>query len=96
MEEIPMAYATVMEFDVDLDTHKRIIAAAGDEPVKGLVVHAAGPSESGILSVDVWDTKADSDRFFTERLVPAMESLELAGGPPLRFEELDAPVVLRG
>lgn len=91
-----MAYATVMEFDVDLDTHLRIIAAAGDEAVKGLVVHAAGPTEGGILSIDVWDTKEDANRFFAERLLPAMESLEIPGGPPLRFEELDAPVVLRG
>lgn len=96
MEEIPVAYATVMEFDVDLDTHKRLIAAGGDEAIKGLIVHVAGPSEHGILSIDVWETKEDSERFFTERLVPLMESLELAGGPPLRFEELDAPVVLRG
>ena len=91
-----MAYATVMEFDVDLETHKRIVEAAGDEPVKGLIVHAAGSSEGGILSIDVWETKEDSERFFTERLTPAMESLELGSGPPLRFEELDAPVLLRG
>lgn len=90
-----MAYATVTEFDVDLETHERIIAAAGDEPVNGLVVHAAGPSAGGVLCVDVWEAKKDADRFFTERLMPAMASLELAGGPPLRFEELDAPVVLR-
>ena len=91
-----MAYATVMEFDVDLDMHRRIVAAAGDEPVKGLIVHAAGTSAAGILSVDVWETKEDSERFFGERLMPAMESLQLPPGPPLRFEELDAPVVIRG
>jgi hypothetical protein len=91
-----MGYATVMEFDVDLETHIRIAEAAGDEPVKGLIVHAAGPIDGGVRSIDVWETKEDSDRFFSERLMPAMASLEIAGGPPLRFEELDAPVVLRG
>ena len=92
-----MAYATVMEFDVDLDTHRKIVTAAGDEPVKGLIVHAAGSSPSGTLSIDVWESKEDSERFFGERLMPAMESLQLTGdGPPLRFEELDAPVVIRG
>jgi len=91
-----MGYATVMEFDVDLDTHVRIANATGDEPVKGLIVHAAGPCEGGVRSIDVWETKEDSDRFFAERLMPAMASLELAGGPPRRFEEIDAPYILRG
>ncbi len=91
-----MAYATVMEFDVDLETHVRIVDAAGDEPVKGLIVHAAGPSDGGIRSIDVWETKEDSDRFFKERLMPAMASLGIPGGPPLSFEELEAPVVVRG
>ena len=91
-----MAYGTIMEFDVDLDTHRAIIEAVGDEPVKGLIVHAAAPSEAGVRCIDLWDTKADSDRFFTERLVPAMASLEIPGGPPISFEELDFPVLLRG
>jgi hypothetical protein len=91
-----MAYATVMEFDVDLDTHRRIIDAVGDEPVEGLIVHAAGSSDAGIRSIDVWESKAQSDRFFAERLMPAMASLEIPGGPPVSFEEYDnLPVVLR-
>ncbi len=91
-----MAYGTIMEFDVDLDTHRAIIEAVGDEPVKGLIVHAAAPSEAGVRCIDLWHTKADSDRFFTERLVPALASLEIPGGPPISFEELDLPVLLRG
>ena len=91
-----MAYATVMEFDVDLDTHRKIIDAAGDDPITGLIVHAAGPIDAGIRSIDLWESKEDSERFFAERLMPAMASLEMAGGPPLSFEELDVPVLLRG
>jgi hypothetical protein len=41
-----------------------------------------------VRSIDVWETKEDSDRFFAERLMPAMASFGIAGGPPLRFEEL--------
>ena len=36
-----MGYATIMEFDVDLDTHRKIIEAVGDDPIAGLIVHAA-------------------------------------------------------
>lgn len=90
-----MAYGTIMEFDAELDTHRKIMEAVGDEPIKGMVVHAAGPSEIGVRSIDVWESKEDSDRFFAERLMPAVASLGIAGGPPVRFEELDLPIVLR-
>ncbi len=91
-----MAYGTLMEFDVDLDTHRKIMEACGDEPVAGLIVHAAGATDAGIRSIDVWESKEQSDQFFAERLMPAMASLDMPGGPPLSFEELDLPVVLRG
>ena len=91
-----MSYASVAEFDVDLDTHRKIIEAVGDDPIAGLIVHAAGPCEAGVRSVDVWETKDDSDRFFAERLMPAMATLDLGGGPPVSFVDVDAPVVVRG
>ena len=91
-----MAYATLMEFDVDLDTHRKIVEAVGDEPGKGLIVHTAGPSTNGIYSLDVWDSKDDADRYFAERIMPAMGKLGVEGGPPLSFQEFDLPVVVRG
>lgn len=91
-----MGYATVMEFDADLDTHRKIIEAVGDAPIDGLIVHAAGSTEAGIRSIDVWESKEHSDRFFAEHLMPAMARLDIPGGPPLSFEELDVPVLLRG
>ncbi len=92
-----MAYAVLMEFDVDLDTHREIGAAVGDAPVKGLIVHGGGPSERGVYSLDVWESKEDSERFFAERMVPALEQMGLSGGgPPLSYQEFDLPYVLRG
>jgi hypothetical protein len=91
-----MAYATLMEFDVGLDTHIEIGRFVGDEPIKGLIVHAGGPSERGVNSLDVWESKVDAERFFTERMVPALREMGLEGGPPLSFQEFDLPHVLRG
>ncbi len=91
-----MAYVTLMEFDVDLDTHVKIGEAVGDAPIKGLIVHAGGASERGVHSLDVWEAKEDSQAFFTERLVPAMQRLDLPEGPPLSFQEFEMPVVVRG
>lgn len=91
-----MVYATLMEFDVDLDTHIKIGETVGDAPVTGLLLHAGGPSERGVHSLDVWATKQDSERFFAERMVPALQQLGIASGPPLSFQEFELPYVVRG
>lgn len=91
-----MAYATLTEYDVDLDTHVRMGEAAGDSPVQGLILHAAGPSAGGVHSLDVWETKEDAERFFAERMVPALQQLGVEGGPPLSFQEFDLPFLVRG
>ena len=90
-----MAYATIMEFEVDLDTHIEIGKAFGDEPIKGIIVHAAGTSPNGVYSLDVWETKDDADRFFADRMLPALAQLNIAGGPPLSVQEFDLPFVQR-
>lgn len=91
-----MAYATLMEFDVDLDTHIKIGQAVGEAPIKGLIVHGGGPSERGVHSLDVWESKEDSERFFAERMAPALKKLGIGGGPPLSYQEFELPHMVRG
>jgi hypothetical protein len=90
-----MAIAILMEFDADLDAHIQLGEAVGDEPIKGLIVHGGGPSERGVYSLDVWETKEDSERFFAERMMPALQKLGLEGGPPLSYQEFDLPYLVR-
>ena len=91
-----MAYATLMEFDVDLDTHIKIGEAVGEAPINGLIVHAGGSSERGVHSLDVWESKEDAERFYTERMAPALKQMGLEGGPPLSYQEFDLPHVVQG
>ena len=91
-----MAIAILMEFDADLETHVKIGEALGDAPITGLIVHGGGPSQHGVYSLDVWETKEDSQRFFSERLVAALQQLGLEGGQPLSCQEFDLPHLLRG
>ena len=91
-----MAYAVIMEFDVDLDTHISIGEAVGDEPIEGLIVHAGGTSDRGVYSLDVWESKDAADRFLSERLMPAVQAMGLADGPPLSVEDYELPYVVRG
>jgi hypothetical protein len=90
-----MAFAILIEFDVDLDTHIKIGEAVGDDPIKGLILHGGGPSERGVYSLDVWETREDSQRFFAERMMPALKELGLdGGGPPLSYLEFEMPYLL--
>ena len=91
-----MVYATLTEYDVDLDTHVKMGEAAGDEPIEGLILHAGGTSDRGVHSLDVWERKEDAERFFTERMMPALQQLDVEGGPPLSFQEFELPYVVRG
>jgi hypothetical protein len=91
-----MAYVTLMEFDVDLDTHVSLAGPIGDAPVRGLILHAAGPSERGVHSLDVWETEEDAERFFAERMLPALRELGIEDGPPLSHQQFHLPYLLRG
>lgn len=91
-----MAFAILMEFDVDLETHLKIGEAVGEAPVQGLILHAGGPSEHGVYTLDVWESKEDSARFFSERMAPALQKLGLGGGPPLSYQELELPYLMQG
>jgi hypothetical protein len=90
-----MAIAILMEFAADLDSHIKISEAVGDDPIKGLILHGGGPSERGVYSLDVWETKEDSERFFAERMMPALAQLGIEGGPPLSYQEFELPYLLR-
>jgi hypothetical protein len=43
----------------------------GDYP-KGLVTHAAGPTPTGWVVIEVWDAKSSQEAFMASRLGPAL------------------------
>ncbi len=47
-------------------------------------------------SLDVWESKEDSERLYAERMAPVLQQLGIEGGPPLSFQEFELPHVLRG
>lgn len=49
----------------------------------GQVYHSAGPTEGGYLVAAVWDSKDSFDSFVSDKLMPALTSLEGGfAGPP--------------
>jgi hypothetical protein len=66
------------------DQYRATLAAAhpADGLPEGQVYHAAGPTEGGILIAAVWNSKADFERFVSEKLM---------GGPPVEGGFQGAP-----
>jgi quinol monooxygenase YgiN len=61
--------------------------AQGDPPA-GLKFHAAGQGEDGRFRIiEVWESRADFDRFNEERLTPAIS--EVSGAPAEQVPEAD-------
>lgn len=52
------------------DYHK-VVEQVGTAPVSGRVSHHAGEQSGALLIVDVWEKRADADRFAADRLFPA-------------------------
>jgi hypothetical protein len=78
-----MATAYIMEFSgVRLDKYDAINKALGIVPgstanmPSEIISHLSGESDSGFWVVDVWSSSAAFDRFFEQRLSPAMTSVQ--------------------
>ncbi|MCW3027784.1 MAG: hypothetical protein JWN81_995 [Solirubrobacterales bacterium] len=66
-------------------------AGVDESPPEGLMMHTAGEVDGQWQIVDVWESEEAADRFGTERLGPAIESVMGAappGPPPTTIYEL--------
>ncbi|MEN3279108.1 MAG: hypothetical protein V7607_248 [Solirubrobacteraceae bacterium] len=48
---------------------------AQDEPPAGLLVHTAGFTGHGFRIFEVWESREDYERFFSERLMPLIQNV---------------------
>ena len=63
------------------EMYDKVRAQMGLDAPAGGIFHAAGPSPNGGWRViEVWDSEEDAQKFFKERLGPALEANGL--GPP--------------
>lgn len=67
-----------------------------EQAPQGAVLHVAR-FEGGALHVtDVWNAQADFERFFTERLAPAVKEAGITGEPESQFSPLHRRFVAPG
>ena len=86
-----MAVAMIMEFPGGTqDGYDKILQNLGmgrgsEELPRGLIFHVAGPTPNGWQVVDVWESRADFDRFFAEKLGPAIRLSGVVPATPTEF-----------
>jgi hypothetical protein len=88
-EDDIVAYAIIVDSPATLEFHRALVARLGDDH-PGAIARFAGETEGGLRVISVWASKADSDRFFAERLGPMLAQMP---GPdraqPPQIIELD-------
>src|SRR5215204_2824569 len=68
-----------------IERFDKVVANLG-EPAEGMVARYAGNAQDGTLRVvSLWESKAHADRFFAERLGPALA--EVLGPEPVGVPE---------
>jgi hypothetical protein len=70
-----MSYLLTTQTPASPDEFARIDAVIGDEWPAGLLSRHQGETELGVVVSTLWASKADADRFFVERLRPAVDQV---------------------
>jgi hypothetical protein len=58
-----MTYAVIRDIPASWERYAPFAEALADSVPAGLVLHVAGPTDEGFRLVDVWETRADWERF---------------------------------
>lgn len=79
-----MAYMLIIKDPSrSIESFEKVLAEVGGNP-ECLIARFAGEADGALHVVSVWDSKAEADVFFAERLGPAMAKVlgsETAGNP---------------
>jgi hypothetical protein len=77
-----MTYASITVAErLTMADYRIVDEQLGEPRAVGLLSEAAGSNDAGLHVITLWDSKADHERFITERLVPAFQAAGLQPGP---------------
>jgi hypothetical protein len=91
-----MAEGLILEFDgLGVERYRQVNellgidmdSGEGDWPA-GMLAHTGGTKEGGLVVFELWSSRADQERFLTERLGPALAQAGVEG-PPARSEWIE-------
>ncbi|MEU3923179.1 hypothetical protein [Streptomyces sp. NPDC029004] len=67
-----------------------------EETPDGAVLHVAWFAGGGLQVTDVWNSQGEFERFFAERLAPAVQKAGITGQPETQFTPLHRRFVAPG
>jgi hypothetical protein len=67
-----MPYTFTQDVPINRQMYGKLIAELGSDAPKGLISHLAMTTDNGLRYVEVWESKADYERFIEERVHPAL------------------------
>ena len=70
-----MTYAFIQDVPIDQATYEKVRAGLGDATPAGLISHVVIASDNGLRYVDVWETRADWDRFHIDQLQAVVDGV---------------------
>lgn len=69
-----MSYAFVEDVAASWEQYEQLAAALSGPAPRGLIVHAAGPTEEGFRIIGLWESEEACRRFLAEWLDAAAEA----------------------
>lgn len=81
-------YAVVQDVAASWADYEQVTAMLLEPAPAGLLVHAAGPTDEGVRTIEIWESEKAWQRFEAERLAPAITAL----GGPARPESITRPM----
>lgn len=75
-----------------LQEYERVERELGPAPKAGLRSHHVGVVDGVLVVVDIWDSRADADRFAAERLFPAFERVGTRPGTAVDITAFESAV----
>src|SRR3954451_16118939 len=88
-----MPYVHITRSAIDMADYESVRKEMGDAPVDGQIAHLVGRADGQLQIIDLWNSKADADRFAAERLFPAFERSGTRPGPDASYTAFEADVV---
>ncbi len=78
---------------VGINEYETVERELGPAPKAGRISHLVGVVDGALMIVDVWNSRADADRFAAEQLFPAFERAGVRHQPSVEitaFESIEA------
>lgn len=75
-----MPYAYTQDVPINWAVYEKIRVELGWNPPAGLITHLVVELPQGLRYIDVWESKEDCDRFFADRVHPAVDRVLARAG----------------